>query len=117
MHTNKGPHRHFDSQPRKDVQVNQNFIERSSGLNMDMDTTTVLQDARWERFNAQVDDEFADQAQAYERQKIRKLADERELVQKRTFTRWMNSHLQKVRSSVDNLYTDLRDGRTLLLLL
>ena len=74
MHANKGPHRHFDNTPKKDVQVNTSFIDRTSGLNIDMDTTTILQDTRWERFNANVEDDQADQAQAYERQKIRKLA-------------------------------------------
>lgn len=74
MHTNRGPHRHFDATPRKNVQVDANLIDRTSGLNLDMDTTTVLQDSRWERFNADIDDDLADQAQAYERMKIRKLA-------------------------------------------
>ena len=74
MHTNKGPHRHFDATPKKHVEVNPSLIDRTSGLNIDMDTNTVLRDTRWERFNADVEDDQADQAQAYERQKIRKLA-------------------------------------------
>ena len=42
---------------------------------------------------------------------------EREHVQKKTFTKWVNSHLCMVNCKVDDLYTDLRDGRLLLKLL
>jgi hypothetical protein len=43
--------------------------------------------------------------------------DEREMVQKKTFTKWVNSHLQRVSCRIVNLYTDLRDGRMLIKLL
>lgn len=45
------------------------------------------------------------------------LADEREAVQKKTFTKWVNSHLGRVTSRIGDLYTDLRDGRMLIRLL
>nr|XP_032817826.1 plectin-like [Petromyzon marinus] len=45
------------------------------------------------------------------------LADERERVQKKTFTKWVNKHLQKAKRHVDDLYVDLRDGHNLLCLL
>uniref|UniRef100_A0A7N4NUH7 Spectrin beta chain n=1 Tax=Sarcophilus harrisii TaxID=9305 RepID=A0A7N4NUH7_SARHA len=43
--------------------------------------------------------------------------DEREAVQKKTFTKWVNSHLARVPCRVGDLYNDLRDGRNLLRLL
>lgn len=45
------------------------------------------------------------------------LPDEREAVQKKTFTKWVNSHLARVTCRVGDLYSDLRDGRNLLRLL
>lgn len=45
------------------------------------------------------------------------LADEREAVQKKTFTKWVNSHLARVSCRITDLYTDLRDGRMLIKLL
>ncbi|KAI4813926.1 hypothetical protein KUCAC02_003146, partial [Chaenocephalus aceratus] len=42
---------------------------------------------------------------------------EREAVQKKTFTKWVNSHLGRVTSRIGDLYTDLRDGRMLIRLL
>ncbi|KAG8146694.1 hypothetical protein E2320_013812 [Naja naja] len=43
--------------------------------------------------------------------------DEREAVQKKTFTKWVNSHLARVTCRISDLYSDLRDGRMLLRLL
>uniref|UniRef100_A0A4W2FZI9 Calponin-homology (CH) domain-containing protein n=1 Tax=Bos indicus x Bos taurus TaxID=30522 RepID=A0A4W2FZI9_BOBOX len=45
------------------------------------------------------------------------LADERDKVQKKTFTKWINQHLMKVRKHVNDLYEDLRDGHNLISLL
>lgn len=44
-------------------------------------------------------------------------ADEREAVQKKTFTKWVNSHLSRVSCRITDLYLDLRDGRMLIKLL
>lgn len=44
-------------------------------------------------------------------------ADEREAVQKKTFTKWVNSHLARVSCRITDLYMDLRDGRMLIKLL
>ncbi len=43
--------------------------------------------------------------------------EERAGVQKKTFSKWVNSHLNKVGYKVDELYNDLRDGVNLLKLL
>uniref|UniRef100_A0A8C4RBP7 Spectrin beta chain, non-erythrocytic 2 n=1 Tax=Eptatretus burgeri TaxID=7764 RepID=A0A8C4RBP7_EPTBU len=56
-------------------------------------------------------------ARIYERSRIKALADEREEVQKKTFTKWVNSHLQRVTCRILDLYMDLRDGRMLIKLL
>ena len=45
------------------------------------------------------------------------LADEREMVQKKTFTKWVNSHLARVGFKRGDLYLDLRDGKMLIKLL
>uniref|UniRef100_W5MPS2 Calmin n=1 Tax=Lepisosteus oculatus TaxID=7918 RepID=W5MPS2_LEPOC len=47
------------------------------------------------------------------------LTVEREVVQKRTFTRWMNLHLEKCKPplEVSDLFTDIQDGRILMALL
>ncbi|XP_026155355.1 plectin a isoform X15 [Mastacembelus armatus] len=44
-------------------------------------------------------------------------ADERDRVQKKTFTKWVNKHLVKAQRHVTDLYEDLRDGHNLISLL
>ena len=55
--------------------------------------------------------------QDFERGRIRALQEERLYIQKKTFTKWMNSFLQKARMEVEDLFVDLADGRKLLKLL
>uniref|UniRef100_A0A8V5GLX2 Uncharacterized protein n=1 Tax=Melopsittacus undulatus TaxID=13146 RepID=A0A8V5GLX2_MELUD len=45
------------------------------------------------------------------------LTDERDRVQKKTFTKWVNKHLIKAQRHVNDLYEDLRDGHNLISLL
>ncbi|XP_076848937.1 LOW QUALITY PROTEIN: spectrin family protein [Brachyhypopomus gauderio] len=71
---------------------------------------------RWELAEAEWDNENSS-ARLFERSRIKALADEREAVQKKTFTKWVNSHLGRVTCRIGDLYTDLRDGRMLLRLL
>jgi len=50
--------------------------------------------------------------------RVLKVADQRDAVQKKTFTKWMNFYLSKKDGLyVDDLYLDLRDGHLLLSLL
>uniref|UniRef100_A0A3Q1ITK0 Spectrin beta chain n=1 Tax=Anabas testudineus TaxID=64144 RepID=A0A3Q1ITK0_ANATE len=56
-------------------------------------------------------------ARLFERSRIKALADEREAVQKKTFTKWVNSILSRVQCRISDLYLDLRDGRMLIKLL
>ncbi|KAB5562606.1 hypothetical protein PHYPO_G00019820 [Pangasianodon hypophthalmus] len=51
--------------------------------------------------------------------RVQNLQVEREVVQKRTFTRWMNLHLEKCNPPlmVNDLFHDIRDGRVLMALL
>ena len=44
-------------------------------------------------------------------------SDERDAVQKKTFTKWVNSHLARVSCRIADLYNDLRDGYMLTRLL
>ncbi|XP_041932164.1 plectin a isoform X4 [Alosa sapidissima] len=44
-------------------------------------------------------------------------ADERDRVQKKTFTKWVNKHLLKAQRHITDLYEDLRDGHNLISLL
>lgn len=53
----------------------------------------------------------------FERSRIKALAEERESVQKKTFTKWVNSHLVRVNSRISDLYVDMRDGKNLIKLL
>ncbi|XP_064804831.1 plectin-like isoform X14 [Oncorhynchus masou masou] len=46
-----------------------------------------------------------------------RIADERDRVQKKTFTKWVNKHLIKSQRQVTDLYEDLRDGHNLISLL
>ncbi|XP_023819404.1 dystonin isoform X6 [Oryzias latipes] len=48
---------------------------------------------------------------------VLRIADERDRVQKKTFTKWINQHLLKVRKHINDLYEDLRDGHNLISLL
>eukprot|EP00066_Takifugu_rubripes_P026026 XP_011615292.1 PREDICTED: plectin [Takifugu rubripes] len=48
---------------------------------------------------------------------ISSLKDERDRVQKKTFTKWVNKHLVKAQRHVTDLYEDLRDGHNLISLL
>eukprot|EP00050_Salpingoeca_kvevrii_P008102 m.300739 g.300739 ORF g.300739 m.300739 type:complete len:2210 (+) comp14529_c0_seq1:115-6744(+) len=49
--------------------------------------------------------------------RVNALKEEYELIQKKTFTKWMNSHLLEPGQKVEDLYVDLRDGKRLLKLL
>ena len=62
-------------------------------------------------------DECNSSARMFERTRIQVLADERGHVQKKTFTKWVNSHLSRVGCRISDLYTDLGDGRMLIRLL
>ncbi|XP_025028714.1 spectrin beta chain, erythrocytic, partial [Python bivittatus] len=72
--------------------------------------------ARWEASDDELDNDNSS-ARLFERSRIKALADEREAVQKKTFTKWVNSHLARVTCRISDLYMDLRDGRMLIKLL
>ncbi|XP_078720706.1 spectrin beta chain, non-erythrocytic 1-like isoform X1 [Lampetra fluviatilis] len=71
---------------------------------------------RWDLMEEDWDNENSS-ARLFERSRIKALADEREVVQKKTFTKWVNSHLARVSCRISDLYLDLRDGRMLIKLL
>ncbi|KAM6956795.1 spectrin beta chain, non-erythrocytic 1-like isoform 2-T2 [Aplochiton taeniatus] len=69
------------------------------------------------RWDADEWDNENSSARLFERSRIKALADEREAVQKKTFVKWVNSHLSRVSCRITDLYMDLRDGRMLIKLL
>uniref|UniRef100_A0A8B9PHB0 Spectrin beta chain n=1 Tax=Apteryx owenii TaxID=8824 RepID=A0A8B9PHB0_APTOW len=71
---------------------------------------------RWDASDDELDNDNSS-ARLFERSRIKALADEREAVQKKTFTKWVNSHLARVTCRISDLYMDLRDGRVLIKLL
>ncbi|XP_063905660.1 dystonin isoform X27 [Zophobas morio] len=48
---------------------------------------------------------------------LTKFKDERDAVQKKTFTKWVNKHLKKANRQIRDLFEDLRDGHNLISLL
>lgn len=67
----------------------------------------------------QIPSTFAEEkefVQAYE-DVLERYKDERDRVQKKTFTKWINKHLIKVRKHINDLYEDLREGHNLISLL
>ncbi|CAH0560832.1 unnamed protein product [Brassicogethes aeneus] len=85
--------------------------------------TTDISIVRWDPTLQQeiVDDYEYDggnsSSRLFERSRIKALADERESVQKKTFQKWVNSHLVRVNSRITDLYVDMRDGKNLIKLL
>ncbi|CAG5133151.1 unnamed protein product, partial [Candidula unifasciata] len=79
---------------------------------------SLVNNVRWD--HVVVDEDFDagnNSSKLFERSRIKALADERELVQKKTFQKWVNSHLIRVNSKIQDLYVDLRDGKMLMKLL
>uniref|UniRef100_A0A5F8H6N9 Spectrin beta, non-erythrocytic 4 n=1 Tax=Monodelphis domestica TaxID=13616 RepID=A0A5F8H6N9_MONDO len=72
---------------------------------------------RWETAPAAASGSANAAASLFECSRIKALADEREAVQKKTFTKWVNSHLGRVGCRISDLYGDLRDGYVLTRLL
>lgn len=87
-------------------------------------TTDVSVNVRWDPDTQKTVDDFDfgydggnSSSRLFERSRIRILADERESVQKKTFCKWINSHLVRANTKINDLYTDLRDGKKLIKLL
>uniref|UniRef100_A0A0N5AM27 Spectrin beta chain n=1 Tax=Syphacia muris TaxID=451379 RepID=A0A0N5AM27_9BILA len=62
-------------------------------------------------------DELADATLFFERTRIKQLQDERVHIQKKTFTKWCNSFLSRIRMEIDDLFVDVGDGVILMKLL
>uniref|UniRef100_A0A663FH70 Calponin-homology (CH) domain-containing protein n=1 Tax=Aquila chrysaetos chrysaetos TaxID=223781 RepID=A0A663FH70_AQUCH len=71
----------------------------------------------WESPDPRVWDDTMATTKLFECSRIKALADERDAVQKKTFTKWVNSHLARVSCCIRDLYADLRDGYVLTQLL
>jgi spectrin beta len=103
-----------------DVEVSPSFQQQNGTSNntsshhqqQQQQATTTIEEVDFDGGNST--------ARLFERTRIQVLADEREHVQKKTFTKWINSHLLRVpqtQRGVSDLYMDLRDGRNLIKLL
>ncbi|KAL0280603.1 UNVERIFIED_CONTAM: hypothetical protein PYX00_001846 [Menopon gallinae] len=85
--------------------------------------TTDISVVRWDPTKQDITQEIVEydggnsSSRLFERSRIKALADERESVQKKTFQKWVNSHLVRVSCRIGDLYVDLRDGKMLLKLL
>ncbi|VDP16048.1 unnamed protein product [Soboliphyme baturini] len=64
-----------------------------------------------------LDDELMDPTIFFERGRIKQLQDERVSIQKKTFTKWCNSFLNRARLEIADLFIDLCDGILLMKLL
>ncbi|MEE6492821.1 hypothetical protein FKM82_016648 [Ascaphus truei] len=84
--------------------------------NLEIEQQYSRVNSRWDATEDDLDNDNSS-ARIFERSRIKALADEREVVQKKTFTKWVNSHLALVSCRISDLYLDLRDGRMLIKLL
>ncbi|KAG8449507.1 hypothetical protein GDO86_016232 [Hymenochirus boettgeri] len=84
--------------------------------NLEIEQQYSCVNSRWDATEDDLDNDNSS-SRMFERSRIKALADEREAVQKKTFTKWVNSHLAFVSCRISDLYLDLRDGRMLLKLL
>ncbi|XP_014050858.1 spectrin beta chain, erythrocytic isoform X1 [Salmo salar] len=87
----------------------------------DFDNVEITQqysriNTRFELLEEELDNDKSS-VRLFERSRIKTLTDEREAVQKKTFTKWVNSILSRVNCRISDLYLDLRDGRMLIKLL
>uniref|UniRef100_A0A8C8D622 Spectrin beta chain n=1 Tax=Oncorhynchus tshawytscha TaxID=74940 RepID=A0A8C8D622_ONCTS len=87
----------------------------------DFDNVEITQqysriNTRFELLEEELDNDKSS-VRLFERSRIKTLTDEREAVQKKTFTKWVNSILSRVNCRIVDLYLDLRDGRMLIKLL
>lgn len=85
-------------------------------------TTDITVGVRWDTTQEMMMEDYDydggnSSSRLFERSRIKALADERETVQKKTFTKWVNSHLVRVNCRISDLYTDMRDGKNLIKLL
>ncbi|WKY08955.1 hypothetical protein Q1695_001825 [Nippostrongylus brasiliensis] len=63
------------------------------------------------------EEDYADETLFFERNRIKQLQDERVHIQKKTFTKWCNSFLNRARLEVVDLFVDFGDGVLLMKLL
>uniref|UniRef100_A0A158QA40 Spectrin beta chain n=1 Tax=Enterobius vermicularis TaxID=51028 RepID=A0A158QA40_ENTVE len=62
-------------------------------------------------------DELTDPTTYFEKSRIKQLQDERVHIQKKTFTKWCNSFLNRIKMEIDDLFVDVGDGVILMKLL
>ncbi|KAI6237537.1 hypothetical protein M3Y95_00275500 [Aphelenchoides besseyi] len=60
------------------------------------------------------DDYLQDETAFFEQNRIKQLKNERINIQKKTFTKWVNSYLNRARLEIRDLFTDFGDGKLLM---
>ena len=73
------------------------------------------QSANPNQFGAAMGDDFREQEEEWEREGLLDPAWEKQ--QRKTFTAWVNSHLRKAGTQIENIEEDFRNGLKLMLLL
>ncbi|CAJ0961940.1 unnamed protein product, partial [Mesorhabditis belari] len=63
------------------------------------------------------EEDFTNETLYFERNRIKQLQDERVHIQKKTFTKWCNSFLNRARLEINDLFVDVCDGVMLMKLL
>uniref|UniRef100_A0A914L6F5 Calponin-homology (CH) domain-containing protein n=2 Tax=Meloidogyne incognita TaxID=6306 RepID=A0A914L6F5_MELIC len=96
----------FKSTPSSDDSYNKNTVESSSNHQMQKN---VLHSTYAEAIESECLEHYEINLERYK--------DERDAIQKKTFTKWVNQHLSKTNKTVEDLFFDLRDGRNLIDLL
>uniref|UniRef100_A0A915NTC6 Calponin-homology (CH) domain-containing protein n=1 Tax=Meloidogyne floridensis TaxID=298350 RepID=A0A915NTC6_9BILA len=103
----------FKSTPSSDDSYNKNTVESSSNHQMQKN---VLHSTYAEAIESECLEHYEINLERY-KGVVLDFLDERDAIQKKTFTKWVNQHLSKTNKTVEDLFFDLRDGRNLIDLL
>ncbi|XP_032293275.1 microtubule-actin cross-linking factor 1 isoform X46 [Drosophila virilis] len=99
-------HHHHHHQQHQQHQQQQQQHRHSHGL---IEASPAAKKAKHSSTQAQPQGGYEDA--------LTQFKDERDAIQKKTFTKWVNKHLKKANRRVVDLFEDLRDGHNLLSLL
>ncbi|XP_034478274.1 dystonin isoform X17 [Drosophila innubila] len=99
-------HHHHHQQQQQQQSQSQSHHRHSHGL---IEASPAAKKAKHSSTQAQPQGGYEDA--------LTQFKDERDAIQKKTFTKWVNKHLKKANRRVVDLFEDLRDGHNLLSLL
>ncbi|RNA44586.1 microtubule-actin cross-linking factor 1 [Brachionus plicatilis] len=93
----------------------QHLFSYKLNLTKEDDDSTNLNSNRYQQNNLKFNLNYL-KLDSFDR-KIFSAQDERDAMQKKTFTKWINKYLNEIGNNINDLYEDLKDGTNLLLLL